>query len=375
MSAAYGQGYARFVCVSLACVLGLMTSRCADSDTGDPPRRPEGIRDAPKSVSAQSVRLSYTGGVALKARLGKFWTMAYDRTDGVLYVPDFDAGDIKVLSQNGDLLRTIGRRGFGPNEFMQPCAIAVDKDQMTVYDFGRRTFFVYDRDWKLVSKQVYSGEMEDTLPQSDSVVVSGHCVLGDKEYDLFLLTRDGRVKAGLYSCRDFGLSEREYLLGYSQYLAQAEDQQHFYLALQVEPVIRKFARDGRLVKQFGEAASYYTKPAITKDHKKWSEEKDEDAYKRWYNNTYFLHGLFATSDFLGVLIRYNTEPVAQYWLQVYDLEGSLIHEGIPLPDLVSNSHFVDVECDSAGNVFILETIEDVENVTVKLHRYKLEKSG
>lgn len=53
-----------------------------------------------------------------------------------LYVADTGAHDIKVLDENGALLRILGRRGAGPGEFNFPCDLIGDGEALWVVDAG-----------------------------------------------------------------------------------------------------------------------------------------------------------------------------------------------------------------------------------------------
>jgi hypothetical protein len=55
---------------------------------------------------------------------------------GNLYVLDLFLAQILVLSPSGELLRTIGREGSGPGEYIRPRAFALGGDTLRVIDIG-----------------------------------------------------------------------------------------------------------------------------------------------------------------------------------------------------------------------------------------------
>jgi DNA-binding beta-propeller fold protein YncE len=60
--------------------------------------------------------------------------LAWDARDGLLYVSDTQAHQIKVFDMTGRLVRTLGKRGEGPGEFNFPTYLALANDQLIVSD-------------------------------------------------------------------------------------------------------------------------------------------------------------------------------------------------------------------------------------------------
>ena len=72
--------------------------------------------------------------------------VAFD-ADGNLFVLDGGNQRVVVLGPDGGHLRTIGRRGGGPGEFLSPAAMAVTVGgELVVYDRGRRAYSVFEAD-------------------------------------------------------------------------------------------------------------------------------------------------------------------------------------------------------------------------------------
>jgi hypothetical protein len=72
--------------------------------------------------------------------------VAFD-VDGNLFVLDGGNQRVVVLGPDGGHLRTIGRRGGGPGEFLSPAAMAVTAGgELVVYDRGRRAYSVFEAD-------------------------------------------------------------------------------------------------------------------------------------------------------------------------------------------------------------------------------------
>ena len=60
--------------------------------------------------------------------------LAWDPAEGLLYVADTQAHQIKVFDMTGRLVRSIGKRGEGPGEFNFPTFLALAGDRLVVSD-------------------------------------------------------------------------------------------------------------------------------------------------------------------------------------------------------------------------------------------------
>ena len=99
----------------------LVLAACADDGNKGPPERR--VDDVTLVVSTESEILSRPVDIALDDR-------------GNLYVLDYLLAQILVLSPSGERLRTIGREGRGPREFIRPRAFNLSRDTVRVVDMG-----------------------------------------------------------------------------------------------------------------------------------------------------------------------------------------------------------------------------------------------
>lgn len=60
--------------------------------------------------------------------------LAWDEKEGLLYVSDTQAHQIKVFDMTGRQVRTIGKRGEGPGEFNFPTFLSFSRDRLVVSD-------------------------------------------------------------------------------------------------------------------------------------------------------------------------------------------------------------------------------------------------
>lgn len=67
-------------------------------------------------------------------QLGRPNGLAWDESEGLLYVVDTAAHQVKVFDMTGRLVRTLGQRGEAPGEFNFPTFAALAKDRLVVSD-------------------------------------------------------------------------------------------------------------------------------------------------------------------------------------------------------------------------------------------------
>ena len=72
-------------------------------------------------------------------------------SDTNLYVLDFYESTITIFDKNGKYLRTMGRKGQGPNELKNPLSISIYDDKISIYEK-----FKGIKIWDLNGKYIYS---------------------------------------------------------------------------------------------------------------------------------------------------------------------------------------------------------------------------
>ncbi len=118
---------------------------------GDPKRGP----DRQLSATGRSVihleRISEIGseGGAGASTFGRVADVRLGPEDDI-YVLDAEKDEVLVFTLEGRYLRTIGKRGQGPDEFLRPYSIAFDSvGRLWVGDAGSGKYSVFDRDGRL----------------------------------------------------------------------------------------------------------------------------------------------------------------------------------------------------------------------------------
>jgi DNA-binding beta-propeller fold protein YncE len=111
--------------------------------------------------------------------------LAYDVGQNELYVADVAGHDIKVLTDTGDFLRILGRRGEGPGEFNFPSAIALDDEYLWVADTGNHRVQAISRSGApgRTFGRVGDAPGDLALPKGIAVDPDGHVYVVDGRFE------------------------------------------------------------------------------------------------------------------------------------------------------------------------------------------------
>jgi hypothetical protein len=106
---------------------------------------------------------------------------------GYLYIVDNMNHRIQVFSENGNFIRTIGRKGQGPGEFLNPTDIYIKGETLYISDTGNRRIQIFSRSGELkkmiklnfgpmyivVSKrgEIYVSKLMDEFTQSKEFLI------------------------------------------------------------------------------------------------------------------------------------------------------------------------------------------------------------
>jgi DNA-binding beta-propeller fold protein YncE len=126
--------------------------------------------------------------------------LARDAQKSIIYVSDTYSHDIKVFSDDGKLLRTIGQRGEGDGEFNFPTHLTFADNQLYVTDTLNSRIQVFDADGKLVKKIGKLGLNVGNLVRPKGVAVdnASNIYVIESLYDqLLVFNKQGETLLGI----------------------------------------------------------------------------------------------------------------------------------------------------------------------------------
>lgn len=267
--------------------------------------------------------------------------------DGLIIIPDFKAGNIKIYDQNGSLVKVLGRKGYGPNEFKYPLNCTYDNNtkQFAVADFGLRKIFIYQRtgthDFKRVSEIYSQALIFDYKSRGAKIYFSALKKSKDGEYfEFFIIDMNTNArqyllpayyKYGLNSAGDF----------YNQYFKNKSIRtlgaagwfdisgNTAYYAWEGDLRIIKINLNSGQLNTFGHKTVNYIKPIASKVMlNAFTSGKDlELDLER--SKLHLIRDIIATSEYLLVLYGApGSEVKLKSWAHFYKLNGTFIKESI-----------------------------------------------
>ncbi|MBL8333706.1 MAG: 6-bladed beta-propeller [Rubrivivax sp.] len=116
--------------------------------------------------------------------------LARDAAQGLVYVADTYAHDVKVFADDGRLVHVIGRRGRGDGEFNFPTHLAFAQGELYVTDTLNHRIQVFGADGRVLSRKfgeqgLFLGNL--VRPKGVAVDAEGHVYVVESYYDSLLV--------------------------------------------------------------------------------------------------------------------------------------------------------------------------------------------
>ncbi len=261
---------------------------------------------------------------------------------GIAFVLDRRAGNVKIYDRTGKLVRVFGRRGQGPDEFLNPMALSSWQDFLLVYDFKKKKLFLYKITPEMglqfyKSAKFYDFAFHFKFLNSEELLVSGHSQEkeGNKTYSVFKFNlKKGRYQYILPSLVCYGVkNEEEYgrkfleelvILSPENYADECRGE--IYFASAVDFRILKRDKEGR-VKFFGRKSEKFNPPFVTKEMKRAVWNRQDAKLAGLLSKFSFVEGLFCTKK--GEILLIFSSPAGEgrdIYLQIYRSSGEFLRE-------------------------------------------------
>ncbi len=274
--------------------------------------------------------------------------------DGLFIIPDYQAGDIKIYERNGAflyLIETIGRKGFGKDEFGEPtlCFYNKTENKLGIFDFGQRKIFIYDRmerlDFRRI-KSVYCQRLGyDIQLIGNRLLISGYKVdQNTGPYSLYYINLSNDQESFLLPAHHkYGLkSSKEYeyqvhgkpnirAVGRKGWFDVDEKGEYVYFVWEGHLKIIKLNMKSGELSSFGKESSHYIKP---KGEKLLESRRSRDLKKILAERAKMSYVTDIFTTIKHVLVIYKG-PIKEgmgsnFRLQFYTLKGAFVEE-VPIP--------------------------------------------
>lgn len=285
--------------------------------------------------------------------------------DQLFIIPDYRSGNIKIYEKNGEnleLISTIGRKGYGPGEFVKPafCSYSKDESKFVVMDLGIRKIFIYDRisriSFKLVKEVPCWRGGTDIKSIRNKLFIAGYTSdqVGNP-YDFYYidLTNDKTVfllpsyrKYGLQSFKEYEIQNRSKsvipVIGIRGFFDINRDEVYFVWEGNLKIIKLNIVSGGIDTNTFGIQPPHYIKPYASENLLEARKKEDFNVIQKELAKMSYVRNIFVNSK--DILVIYEG-PVKQssatnFRMQFYTLDGNFIKE-VLVPGQFDNKMWFD----------------------------------
>lgn len=282
--------------------------------------------------------------------------------DNLFLVPDYKAGNVKIFAANGDLLKILGGKGYGPGEFIKPTYSLYDKEKKIfgVLDLGTRKIYLANRKGKTDFKrfeEIYCTAGASGIQLKDNkVLISGYKSGPDNtHYDFYYVDfAAGKTKLLLQSYHKYGFaSPREYgnkylnkldttAIGIGAWFDSRGDD--VYYAWEGDLKIIKINMKSGKLDFFGKKTAHYVKPYASKALLAARRRRDGTVIESEWAKMSYVTNVFTCGDYVLVIYKGPVKRGGELnvRLQCYTSAGDYLAE-IPIPGNPSHRMFFDKE--------------------------------
>lgn len=268
--------------------------------------------------------------------------------------PDYKAGNIKIFSPKGELLKVWGQKGMGPEDFASPLYCDYKKPYFILIDWGKYKLMLFERTNKLEFKKIREAFVfalgYDIKLYGQNALVAGYKkkpTTKNKFQLYFLNFYENKIDYILpvhikYGCE----SAKEYEKNYSnKYAPIGLDAFFDYVGNDIyyswEGLLRiiKINIKTKEMEFFGKKTDNYITPKATPKLRRMKREKSMKMYTERQKMSY-VTGIFASEQFVGLTYANYDKKLEmwKYFVQLYKTDGNFIMEK-SLKDAVNATKF------------------------------------
>ena len=269
--------------------------------------------------------------------------------DELFLIPDKKLGHVKVFDNDGELVKILGSKGFGPDEFDRPAYSFYEGKKFGVYDMSSWRIHLYERstpgkaNFKRIKSIFCTTGITDVHFKGRTLFLAGfvqnkegapYCMFArDTELEKNELLLPAHYEFGFASSNEYKAKRNlpEILVGGGIDLVAAAGD-FAYFAWEGDLSVVSVNLSTMKIIRFGYKSPHYIKPFLSKEFTKAYETRYSNprAYgaARWKLS--YVHDLFACDAFVLVIFRgpHKNEKFPPYTTQFYSLDGEYINEVI-----------------------------------------------
>jgi len=265
--------------------------------------------------------------------------------EDLFLLSDMKLAHVKVYDNRGNLVKILGRHGFGPNEFTRAAYSFYKDRKFGVYDIDAWRVHLYEREGKQDFKRVKSvfcyNTITDAHLKGNKLYVAGYKVGDDNNpYGFFSIDiHSGKSELlmpvyysyGVTSYSEYKANEDTPIMNMSGATKKFDIAGDFaYYIWEGNLSIIRIPLAGGKITRFGHKSDNYLQPFVSKEILQTYDSRYNSglAYGKAREKMSFLHKIFACNDYVMVIYRGPTrnETLLPYTAQFYTLEGDFINE-------------------------------------------------
>ena len=275
-----------------------------------------------------------------------------------IIIPDGKTSEIKVFSANGNLEYTIGRKGRGPGEFIDPYCCFINDEALWISDLRgfKISEFKFDKNAYKYTKDIrLSNICTDIKVKHNILFIAGYITGNQGAYALYSkdLKNSYKIEYLLTNELKYGYTSNKK----KQFLKDYRERKNFssfnlsgYFDIYKNNIYFVWPADMRIIKInikdkstkiFGHKTNNYIKPFVSKELIEATRNRDSAAIRELKKNMSFIGGIFVTPKFVGLIYRgkYNNSlkgcPV---FIQFYTHKGKYLEETV-IKDAIGDIYF------------------------------------
>lgn len=300
---------------------------------------------------------------------------------------------IKIFNENGQLEKSWGKMGPGPEEFDGLGYLDYQTPFLAIADAGKRKIYLFEISGNgefLKLGEIGAWEMNGPIKIYDKnkLLITGYIVSSDNRgYAVFmrdLLGKDTRYvlpNEYKFGAKSEGEHKRIFEevrgLSWLSYLEVLEDTA-FYISSVRLKVVKIDLKSGR-IESFGKTPNNFRPLSMDRRTREAlvDPRKGKEIQEKMFDSCSFVSGLFADKEFVGIIYvnrekKIGNEKYFVPYVQLYNHSGKPLHT-LPLASFYSEENFIPLFYNRKDRLLYLCSILYKEDaIQYTLYKYKIE---